>query len=551
MQTSTQTQPSSKLPEILARGALGVWTALVRLGALWHPQRIVWGDEPFYLWLGRNWLTGQGYSFTGYSDVHHTPVYPLLSGLFYLLTRNLELASDICYVLFGVLLAIPVYVLAKEMYQREVGYISVALLAIYPAVATAPLFWGTLTEPPYYFFVYTGLLMTLLAMRRERPWFYALAGVSFGLAYLTRPEAIAYVAVGGGVLVLVKLCEKKLSARVTLVGLSLYVVAFLLFFMPYAVYVYRETGSWMVSEKAGVTFVTCIGLSEGNTRAFDSATWGLDSTGLEVFFFSRESYDVSMFDVIRTHPSEFAQLLVRNVRRFIGSLLSTRLFSFYLLPLIGLAFFKAAWNKARVKGELLLLSSLTPVAVFLLFFIQDRYIATLLPTLTIWLASGAYELGVWLRGTTANLLEGRKLRRFWQSALLAIPAIALLLFFAVLQPRVIQQYTNIGSFRPEHKTIGLWLRDNISSDSVVMSRYPAIAFYARTRWEPTPNAEYGEVLDYARYNAVDYFVLDESETRDLRPQLAFLLAEGTVPPELELIHADYSAGGKLVVFRLK
>jgi len=221
------------------------------------------------------------------------------------------------------------------------------------------------------------------------------------------------------------------------------------------------------------------------------------------------------------------------------------------LPLIGLAFFKAAWNKARVKGELLLLSSLTPVAVFLLFFIQDRYIATLLPTLTIWLASGAYELGVWLRGTTANLLEGRELRRFWQSALLAIPVIALLLFFAVLQPRVIQQYTNIGSFRPEHKTIGLWLRDNISSDSVVMSRYPAIAFYADTRWEPTPNAEYGQVLDYARYNAVDYFVLDESETRDLRPQLAFLLAEGTVPPELELIHADYSAGGKLVVFRLK
>ena len=67
--------------------ALGLWAALVRLVALLEPQRIVWGDEPFYLWLGRNWLTGRGYSFTGYSDVHHTPMYPLLSGLFYLLTH--------------------------------------------------------------------------------------------------------------------------------------------------------------------------------------------------------------------------------------------------------------------------------------------------------------------------------------------------------------------------------------------------------------------------------------------------------------------------------
>lgn len=552
MQTSTETQPKSRRSEVLALGALGIWTALVRLVALLQPQRIVWGDEPFYLWLGRNWLTGQGYSFTGYSDVHHTPAYPLLSGVFYLLTRNLELASDICYLLFGVLLLIPVYVLAKEMYRREVGYISVALLAIYPAVATAPLFWGTLTEPPYYFFVYSGLLMTLLAMRRERAWFYALAGVCFGLAYLTRPEAIAYLAIGGGILALVKLGEKRLFERATLVGLSLYVVGFLLFFMPYAYYVYRETGSWMVSEKAGVTFVTCLGLSEGDTGAFDSATWGLDSTGCEVFFFSRESYDVSMIDVIRAYPAEFMQLLVRNVRRFVGSLLSTRLFSFYLLPLMGLAFFKTAWNKARVKGELLLLASMTPVAVFLLFFIQDRYIATLLPVLVIWLGLGAYELGVWLKGTVENLLGDRLLKLGnLRKALLAIPTMALILFFAVLQPRIIQQYTNIGSFRPEHKTVGLWLRDNASRDSVVMSRYPAIAFYADTRWEPTPNAEYAQVLDYARFNRVDYFVLDEGETHDLRPQLAFLLDEGTVPPELELIHVDHSARGKLIIFELQ
>ena len=579
MQTSrlldvTQTGPTSspvpahaqwatRGPEALALAGLAVWAFLVRLVMLFQPQRIVWGDEPFYLWLGRNWLTGQGYSFTGYPDVHHTPMYPLLSGLFYLFTRNvtptaaqgMELASDICYVLFGVMLIIPIYLLAKEMYGRGPGYAAALLLAVYPAIATAPLFWGTLTEPPYYFFVYTGLWLVLVAMRRSKAWAHVLAGSCFGLAYLTRPEAVAYVAVCGGVLLLVRFFEKKLFRRETLLALSLYLIGFLVLFLPYAYYVYRQTGTWMVSEKAGVTFVTCIGLSEGNTAAFDRATWGLDSTGCEVFFFSRESYNVSMIDVIRAHPSEFVQLLVRNIRRFISSLLSSRLFPYYLLPLLGLAFFKAAWDKARVKGELLLLFSLTPVLAFLLFFIQDRYIATALPTLVIWLGLGAHELGVWLRGTAEYLLEGRKLGRLWRGALVAIPTLALLTYLVAMQPRAVAQYTNIGSFRTEHKTIGLWMKDNIPRDSVVMSRFPAIAFYAEQRWEPTPNAEYSQALGYARANHVQYWALDEEETRDLRPQFAFLLDAllldaGKTPPELQLVHALDSARGKLSVFRV-
>jgi 4-amino-4-deoxy-L-arabinose transferase-like glycosyltransferase len=548
----TKAEARSGLPEARVLAFLAISAALVRVFALVQPQRIVWGDEPFYLWLGRNWLTGRGYSFTGYSDVHHTPMYPLLSGVFYLLTHNLELASDICYVLFGALLVVPVYLLAKEMYRREVGYASAAVVAIYPAIATAPAFWGTLTEPPYYLFVYTGLLMVLLAMRRERAMLHFSAGLLLGAAYLTRPEAIAYVAAAGGVLVLVRLLERRLLKRATLIGLALFLVGFLLFFLPYAYYVYRETGSWMVSEKAGVTFVTCLGLSEGDTRAFDEATWGLDTTGREVFFFSRESYDVSMIDVIREYPSEFVQLLIRNIRRFVGSLLSTRLFSIYLLPLMGLAFFKAAWDKVRAKGELLLLASLTPVAVFLLFFIQDRYIATLLPTAAVWLGLGVYELGVWLQGTAENLVGDRfsKSTRLRKSVV-AIPTVLLVLFFVLLQPRIIRQYTNVGSFRPEHKTIGLWLKDHIPTGSVVMSRYPAIAFYADAQWEPTPNAEYEQIRVYAQAQNVDYLVLDEGETVELRPQLAFLLDPNRLPADLDVLHVHDSAGGRLVVFRLR
>jgi hypothetical protein len=219
---------------------------------------------------------------------------------------------------------------------------------------------------------------------------------------------------------------------------------------------------------------------------------------------------------------------------------------------MGLAFFKAAWDKARAKGELLFVASLMPVAVFLLFFIQDRYIATLLPTVVIWLGLGAYELGVWLQGTVGNLLADRPAESVrLRKCVVAIPALILVLFFMVLQPRIVRQYTNTGSFRPEHKTIGLWLKDNIPPGSVIMSRYPAIAFYADAQWEPTPNAEYEQIGVYAQAQGVDYFVLDEGETIELRPQLAFLLDQSELPVDLDLFHVHDSEGGTLAVFRLR
>jgi hypothetical protein len=117
-----------------------------------------------------------------------------------------------------------------------------------------------------------------------------------------------------------------------------------------------------------------------------------------------------------------------------------------------------------------------------------------------------------------------------------------------VQQRVVAVYTSTGSFRQEHRTVGLWLKDNIPGGSVVMSRYPAIAFYGDADWEPTPNAGFEQMLDYARAQSVDYFVLDEVETRSLRPQYAFLF--GQVPEELELIHMEAIGEGRMAVFKV-
>jgi len=507
-------------------------------------DRVVWGDEPFYLWLGRNWLTGRGYGFMGHPDVHHSPLFPLVTGLLYLLTGSMEAASLICYVLFGTLLLVPVYLLARRIYGVRTAIVTAFLLALLPALAAVIPLWGTMTEPLYLLLVYSGLYAALRAWEEDGKLAYALAGAFFGLAYLTRPEGVGYFVVFLLFLLTVKALERRLS-RGTLVGLALYVALFAALLFPYAYYLRQNTGHWMVTEKAGVTFVTGVGLAYGDTAAFDKATWGLDSSGREVYFFSRESYTVSMTEYIRSHPRQVLGMIYRNFRKFLGALLSVKLLPSFLAPFMLLALFHEGWDRARLKKELFLATSLVPALGFLLFFILDRYIAVILPTLVIWSAWGLGVFGEWCLETMRNLWPGL---RFPSSALRLLPTLVVLVALLALQPRAIAAACRTDAFRPAHKEAGLWLKEHVPPDSVVMSRYPAIAFHAGTRWVPTPNAEFEALVRYARLHQVDYFVLDERELK-LRPQFAFLMDETRTPPELELVHVLHSPRGKIMVYR--
>ena len=514
--------------------------------------RVVWGDEPSYLWLGRNWITGRGFTFTGHPDPHHSPLYPIVTGLLFLLTRDLELASDIYYVLFGSLLAVPIFLLARRIYGRTTGLWAALVVSFYPALTGAVLFWGTMTEPIYYFLVYLGFWFALVAAEENRLWAFAATSAAFALAYLCRPEAIGYLAAALLFWGLVWLAKRQLFRWRSLGALALYGLVFLIIFFPYAAFVHSQTGSWQVTEKAGVTFVTCLGLASHDVVAFDQATWGLDSTGHEVFFFSPESYNVSMSDYVREHPQEFVQMVVGNLRDFQHYLLSRRMFPSFLLAVVALAFFATPWDRLRLQRELLLWLTVLPLLGFVLFFIQERYIGAALPTLAIWLSAGLRHLGQWLAGTWVGLVYGDRRRVVATSAvaraLTALPLVATLAWFLAYTPAVIQG-TSLGSYRLGHKTVGLWLHERVPREAVVMSRYPAVAFYADTTWRPTPNASIQEMLEYARYKQVDYWVLDEGETARMRPQYRRLLDESTLPAPLERMHVDGSDGQRLVVFR--
>ncbi|MBC7263147.1 MAG: glycosyltransferase family 39 protein [Chloroflexi bacterium] len=539
------TQPSLSRQERFTIALLILIAFLARL-ALLQVDRVVWGDEPFYLWLGRNWITGQGYSFTGHPDVHHTPGYPFLTGIIYPLTHNMELSSDLCYLVFGSLLPLPIYLITRRIYGPPATFAGL-LAALYPALTGAILRWGTLTEAPYYTLVYSGLYACLVALEDERRWAYALAGALFGAAYLVRPEAIGYIVVLFLFLSAMKLFSRRLFHRPVLAGLVLFAASAALFVLPYAAYTAYHTGHWMITEKAGVTFETGIGLAYGNTAAFDKSTWRLDSTGKEVYFFSPESYLVEVGGATITRTA-FVKLILRNSWAFIELLFTWRLFPYFFLIPVGLALFQKPWDRLYLQRQLFMVASIAPVLGFVLFFVQERYIAAVLPGLLVWLGAGLWELGRWLSDTATQLRLPGAMPKVIRSFLNLIPLLFVLVYCLAMQPNMLNK-TSTGSWRPAHKEIGLWLRDKVTPDTVIMSRYPAIAFHADTKWAATPNAEVGEITDYLQAKNVRYWVLDEREVR-LRPQFEGLISGEAVPAWLRLIYSETLQGERMVVYEV-
>lgn len=556
------TKPSSGQTDISERTArwLVVGLALVSLAVhLFYAAkpRVVWGDEPFYLWLGRNWLTGQGYQFLGFDDVHHPPLYPLLSGLLYLLTGNLERASTLLFVIFGPLLVLPMAGIGWRLYGARAGLLTGLLVALWPAFnATVP-WWGTMTEPPFYFFAAVGLWASVGAagLGRQRsqdrqaggsPWAWGLAGLAFGLAYLTRPEGIWYVPAVGAALLLAAWFS-RFPWRRWLAGAALFALGFMLCFGPYAVYTRIHTGGWMVSEKVGITFQDSLALARNDMAEHDRILWQLDSSGQQVFFFSQESFHLSMLEQIRANPRAYASIVYLNVRSLASRFFTVQGLAPIWLPLLGLGLFAVAWDRRRLRGEALLLASLLPPLTFLLFFIFERYVSPLLLAMLPWTALGLERLCAWLRSTAVALWPQLGLR--WQRLAWALPLLLVTALLLALHPETQAAVTRTQAFRPEHRTAGQWLAANAPAEAVIMARYPAIAFHADRRWIPSPNSDLPAALGYAAANDADYWVIDGNEAA-WRPQLAFL-TEGTAPAELELVYSAPTAGKPVLVYHLK
>jgi 4-amino-4-deoxy-L-arabinose transferase-like glycosyltransferase len=543
-----------------AVAGLVLLAAVVRL--VWAVQpRLVWGDEPYYLWSGQSLLNGAGYRVFDLAAAHFEPLFPLLAALLARLAQAvgvnapgaLMFGSAAIYVVAGALLVLPIYGIARRLTGTRSGLAAGLLLAVSPPLAVGALLWGTMTEPLFLLLIAVAWWGLLVAQQDNRLWTYVLAGASLGLAYLTRGEALIYLVAGLAALVALRVGQRRLIPR-TLAGIGLAVAAFFVLISPYLLTQYLQSGELRLTEEAGFAYTSMQGLAAGDTAAFDKATWGLDPASGEVYLFAPSSEDASLLGLIIANPHAFVRLLHINVDALIAKGFSARLIPWPLAALAALGLFFQPWDARQARGELLVAASLAGSLSFLLFFIQERYLAGALIAATVWIGEGAAALGTWLI-QTIGAIGGRShtgdeepIRRPLAAILSVLPTVLLALALLWQGPRLWADMQQTHSFQPGHLRAAEKLRAlGVSGDAVVMSRYPAIAFHAGTRWTPTPAAAWPEVASYARKHNARYLVIDEWETR-LRPQFRNLLDPSTAPAGLRHVATLDSDAGPVMIY---
>jgi len=536
---------------------LALLAAGVRLYLASQPRVIRW-DEPDYLWLGKSLLTGYGYTIGGAPELHYTPLFPLLAGGVYALTGNPELGSSFWYVLLGAATVVPVYALARRIYSLRVGLTAAGLAAIFPALSSAVLYWGTMTEPLFIFLVWCALWAAHRALEDERPWRFGLGGGLLCLAYLARPEGIVWAAAIGALVVVVWWVRRRKWSWRLAACFAVYVTVFLLLALPYAALLHRYTGKWMATGKLSITYDIGEAVLERDPVRYDEVTASLDPASGEILWWSAKRFERGVLDYLLDDPALFVQRMARNFQRMTAFIFAGMVFSRLLLAPVVLGWFRQPWTRRRLEDELLLWFGALPVLAFLPFHVEIRFFSPAFPTLLIWLAAGLWDGGRWIAETWAQWRRGDKkaeqatahaaTRRAQTLGALALVAVVTI-FFGIIHGRTVR--TGMNDLSYAHKAAGLWLKENTPTDAAIMSRDLAVSLYAERGFVASPRADYGDYLAYARRKGADYLLVDERELLVLRPHLSFLLDDAHPPVELEPVFKSRDGKGLTIVYRIK
>ena len=372
-------------------------------------------DEAAYLAIARNLLAGNGYrELVGAVDLQQPPMVAILAMIGLALHLPLAwAASGPAHLLLGSLVVLPMYGLGRELYGPRVGLMAALLGAIYPALAVSPLYWSTMTEPPYVLFILAGLYATLrcaqslggqsTATGRPLGWA-ALMGGAFGLGYLVRPESLVYLAMMLVYLGIVWFASGRLHLAKFFVSAGIAVAITILLALPYVLYLHRATGLWLASGKQGVSMDISWAYANNNQAMHDKAAASLDPSGKEILWLSAEGFQQTLTGWIAEDPRRFAVLVQTNIRNTWHALFHEDLFTPWIVALMALGLFSQAWTRPRLRRELVLLLALVPLTGLWVFFVLSRFLAVDVAIGLIWAAAGLAQLSRWAGATGQNLL---------------------------------------------------------------------------------------------------------------------------------------------------
>lgn len=470
---------------------------------------------------GENLAYGYGYlGIRGTVSAVHISLFPLAIASMVWFGVHAEQAAIAIALVAGALLVVPVYDIAHRLAGPPGALAAGAIVAIHPvAIATSIV---PLADAPALTLAFAGLA-AFLRSRENVGWAFA-GGALFGVAYCTRSEEIAYVAVAA-LGVLAAFLWRTIPARAGVVRLVALTAAFAVFAVPYVVTISRATGHFRIDTKAAVNF--SIGSRIARGMSYEEAADGLGPQLREVGAELGEGFYLTHPGI--ADPPLGARLAfaahaagpqgLRLLRAFGSFQFGT--FVFVALALAGLI--RGLRNPA-VRGISLLLAAICAIDIAALLTLQQlwsRYITVFVPVFAIFAAEPLVALA-----TAASRRWGVALR--WTAV--AVVTIALCGYLGIATKRLAAETTDATLAQ----RAGLWLDADAPGTKLIMAVGNEIPFYAHADWMPLPYASSTKALAYLARKRPTYVVLEAARAAT-RPYLAAWLQDGIPDQRARLV----------------
>ncbi len=476
------------------------------------------------------------------------PLYPFLVGLLNLALDNLETSARMVSVFFNALTILPLYALTLGLWGRRAA-LCAAILFI-----TLPFLHGMsgidITEPSYTFFALAAAWAFRSCLARRGKGAAFATGALLGIAYLARPEGFIVTAAFSGILFLLLLLAPPQGGRLrTTLLLAVLWCGFLVPAAPYMNYLHNVTGAWQLSGKTGLNS-SIIREYRGETPPDQHLR--LNEQGQEV-----GGGNATLLDLMKESPDIFWGNIRDNIHALPRELAGAFPWFLFVLSCIGYLWLPrcepvdgeecAAPGRQGLTDRLLLASVCSPLALYVVYFVQPRGFYAYVPVFLMATGGGLSRIDSWVRRITP-LKAG-----------IDLPIVAVLglwyVYSGIPAPKPPYHYTQDGA-RYDDKQVGLRLRSIIPQGSTIITRSGRIGFYSQRAYLMPPQGSLAEIIAFADKNDVDYLIAT-IQLLSMRPQLEILYQPlfgtgGSAPPlpGVEAVYIGQEPGGlPYIVYR--
>jgi 4-amino-4-deoxy-L-arabinose transferase-like glycosyltransferase len=497
-----------------------------------------------YARIAQNLIAGKGYVglATPGTQLFFPPLFAFLIAGVTWIVGDVEVAGRIVSVLFGTLLVLPVYLIARRMFDERTALAAAALTAFHPYLIAFSA--SVFCEVTFLTLLLAAVYLAMHAASNPTARALASSGALYGASYLVRPESFIYMLIGLGCVLLARLLLardklRSIAGRVLLIPLLFFVVT-----GPYIGWLSMQAGHLRLEGKSPLN--GAVGLRMASGLSDYQAHFAVDQNLTEQGLFYQ--MNINTIKSYRLSPSDFAIIIksrtkavLEGTAAVVAGWLSPALFA---LAVLGL--FSRAWSPSLALDQLhlLVLLALSIFATYFIWFTAIRFYLLVLVVFCIWACAAKNGLKLWTRRSASLFGLGSR-----QQSVVAAVAWSIAIA-AVILPAAAWAIHSFNSMRGTRPV-------KVVAESMAGLREPLriadtsapFAFHAGAEFVWLPYCDEATALQFLNKKQVTHVVV-HSDNIEWRPYLKKWFAGGV--PDARLTAEVISGTGKKVqVYELR